>query len=74
MDKATIIDTPEGIAAFGHLQLYYALGLEVKGLKFSRGSVYALVKRTYGFKGNKQRVHDQLKAHLIEIGVLKDDN
>ena len=44
-----------------------ALGLELKGLKHSRGSVYALVKREFGFKGNKQRVWDQLNAHIKEL-------
>lgn len=68
---ATIIDTPEGMAAFRHLQLYHALKLELTGLKFSRGSVYALVKREYGFRGNKQRVFDQLDTLLREKGILK---
>ena len=68
-----MIDTPEGIAAFRHLQVYYALKLELSGLRHSRGSIYALVKREYGFKGNKQRVFDQLDAHLREIGVLTND-
>lgn len=66
-----MIDTSDGLAAFAHLQRYYALKLELTGLKHSRGSIYALVKREYGFKGNKQRVFDQLDAHLREIGVLK---
>jgi hypothetical protein len=67
----TVIDTPGGIAAFRHLQLYYGLKMEVAGMRHSRGSVYALVKRTYGFKGNKANVFAQLDAHLREIGVLK---
>ena len=36
-----------------------ALKLELAGLKHSRGSVYAHVKRTYGLRGNKQSVYTQ---------------
>ena len=43
----------------------HALRLEILGMKHSRGSVYAHIKRTYGLKGNKQSVLDQFTA-LIE--------
>lgn len=36
-----------------------ALSLELKGMKHSRGSVYAHIKRTYGLRGNKQSVYTQ---------------
>lgn len=49
-----------------------ALRLELKGFKHSRGSVYALVKREFGFKGNKQRVYDQLDAWINERYPVKD--
>ena len=42
-----------------------ALKLELKGLKHSRGSVYAHIKRTYGLRGNKQSVYTQF-CELIE--------
>ena len=44
----------------------HALKLEIAGLKHSRGSVYAHIKRTYGFKGNKQSVLDQFTAFIEE--------
>jgi hypothetical protein len=44
-----------------------ALSLECKGLKHSRGSVYALVKREFGFKGNKLSVLNQLKEHITKF-------
>lgn len=50
---------------FHLLQLKYALKLEIVGLRHSQGSVYAYIKRLYGFKGSKQKVLDQLVA-LIE--------
>jgi hypothetical protein len=46
------------------LTLRSALRLEVLGMKHSRGSVYALVKREFGFKGNKRRVLDQLSTYV----------
>lgn len=55
----------ESMEMFRLLQMKYALKLEMKGLKHSRGSVYALVKKQLGFKGNKQKVYDQL-CNLIE--------
>jgi len=42
-----------------------ALKMEIGGLKHSRGSVYAHIKRTYGLKGNKQRVYTQF-CELVE--------
>jgi hypothetical protein len=59
------IDTPEGIELFHMKAQAYALRLEMIGLKHSRGSVYAHIKRTYGLRGSKQKVLDQL-ADLIE--------
>jgi hypothetical protein len=41
------------------------LALELKGMKLTRGvSCYALAKQEFGFKGNKQRVYDQLLAYM----------
>lgn len=51
---------------FNLLQLKYALMLEIKGMHHSQGSVYALVKRRFGFKGNKQKVFDQLVAVIAK--------
>jgi hypothetical protein len=66
-----IIDTPEGIQAFHMLAQYHALKLEIKGLKHSRGSVYAHIKRVYGLKGNKQRVLDQFEQMLKDKGMIR---
>jgi hypothetical protein len=52
----TMITEPE---LFNMLAQKQALKLELKGLKFSRGSVYAHIKRTYGLRGNKERVYTQ---------------
>ena len=58
MEGAIVIDTPSGIEVFQLLRLKAALSLEIKGLKYSRGSVYAYIKRVYGLRGNKQKVYD----------------
>ena len=42
-----------------------ALKLEIAGLKMSRGSVYAHIKRTYHLRGSKQRVYTQF-CELVE--------
>jgi hypothetical protein len=42
-----------------------ALKLEMLGLKHSSGSIYALIKREHGLRGNKQSVYTQY-CELIE--------
>lgn len=37
-----------------------ALSLELQGLSRRGVSAYSIVKREFGFRGNKQRVYDQL--------------
>jgi hypothetical protein len=57
-----IADTPESIAFFHLCAQISALRLEILGLRHSRGSVYAHVKRQYGLTGNKASVLAQLVA------------
>lgn len=54
-----------------HTQLFVmlaqrgALQLEMHGIKMSRGrSAFAVVKETYGFKGNREKVLEQLDAAI----------
>ena len=63
--STTVIDTPEGIRMARLLTLKSALKLETLGMKHSRGSVYALIKREFGLRGNKQRVYTQF-CELVE--------
>ena len=46
------------------LTLRSALKLELKGMKNSRRSAYAIIKEEFGFKGNKQKVYNQLDEHI----------
>jgi hypothetical protein len=66
-----MIDTPEGIAAYRMLALRSMLKLEILGMKHSRGSAYATIKRVFNLKGNKQRVLDQYETLLREKGILR---
>jgi hypothetical protein len=61
-----IMITGDSIDLFNLLRLRSALALECKGMKLSRGpSAYAMVKKAYGLKGNKEKVLDQLNK-IIE--------
>ena len=53
------------------LTLRSALKLEILGMSRRGQSVYALIKKEFGFKGNKQKVYDQIDK-LIQ--KLKDKN
>ncbi len=63
--------TPAEISAFQMLTLKGALKLETLGMKRRGPSAATLVKRQFGFKGNKASLLEQLEAHLREIGVLR---
>jgi len=54
-----MLTTPQEINQYRLLTLYHALKLETLGLKNSRGSVYANIKREFSLKGNKQSVLEQ---------------
>ena len=41
-----------------------ALKLEIKGLKRRGRPAYAIIKDEFGFKGTRQKVYDQFKAHI----------
>ena len=58
--------TGEGITLLRLTMMLRCLGLENKGIKMVRHSVYAQVKRELGFKGNKVAVYDQLANHVRE--------
>ena len=69
MSNSTMIEGDD-IALFQLMALESSLLLETKGLKFSRGlSVYALVKKRYGFKGSKIRVLEQFNTMLNALRV-----
>lgn len=67
-----MVITGEHIDMYRLLVLKSALKLEMLGIKHSAGSVYAIVKKEFGFKGNKQKVLEQLEAYIKEKEVPND--
>lgn len=69
VDKAeglVILDQPHQIRFAQLCARKGALGLELKGLRRSRGqSMYAVCKQAYGFKGSKQKIYQQM-CELVE--------
>lgn len=69
--------TGAGIGMLRETMMLRCLSMEIKGIKMVRHSVYAQVKREYGFKGSKQKVLEQLIAHvktkMQESGASQQD-
>ena len=63
--ESIVLDTPKQIELYHMMTQRSALELEMKGIKHSRGSVYAYIKRMYGLRGNKASVLTQF-CELIE--------
>lgn len=61
--NATHVEVP----IFQLMQWKYGLRLEIQGLKMSRGSVYAHVKKKLGWRGNRQAILTQLEELIEEI-------
>lgn len=59
-----MLDTPEQIKMYRYFVMLSGLKLEIAGLKMRGGSCYAIVKREFGFKGNKTTVYNQLATML----------
>ena len=53
------------------LTLRSALELEILGMKRRGRSVYAIIKQEFGFKGNKQKVYNQIDAYIKKIKESK---
>lgn len=70
MDSAIVLDRPDQIQAARLLALRGMLKLEVKGMK-GKVSIYALIKREFGLKGNKRRVLEQFEEKLRKDGILR---
>jgi len=67
-----MVITGDDIHTFRYLTLRKGLQLELKGMKMSRGkSCYAIIKREFGLKGNKQNVLNQYTELLTKAGVLQ---
>lgn len=63
----------EDIALYRMLALRGALHLEVLGMKRHGRSVYSIVKQEFGFRGNKQKVYDQLCEEIEDIKAAREE-
>jgi len=53
------------------LTLRTGLGLELQGLRMSRGrTCYSIIKNEFNLKGNKQKVYDQFTDIVTAYGLL----
>jgi hypothetical protein len=60
-----MITNPTQIAHFRYCTILRGLGLELKGMKMTRGmTMYSLAKKELGLKGNKTAVYNQLANML----------
>ena len=62
--ETIVLSGSEQITRFRLITLRTALKLELLGMKHSRGSVYALIKKEFGLKGSKQKVYDQFNEFI----------
>lgn len=61
----TMLTNPTQINHFRYLTILKGLGLEIKGLRMSRGmTMYSLIKKELGLKGSRESVYNQLACML----------
>jgi hypothetical protein len=61
----TMLTNPTQIAHFRYCTMLRGLGLELKGMKMSRGmTMYAVIKKELGLKGSKTDVYNELANML----------
>jgi hypothetical protein len=61
----SMLTNPTQIATFRYCTLLRGLGLEIKGMKMSRGiSMYSIIKKELGLKGTKTDVYNDLAMML----------
>jgi hypothetical protein len=63
----TTLHTPHAIHFARLATLRSALSLDTQGLHRRGRSVYSIVKEEFGFRGSKQKVLEQLEAHIDKI-------
>jgi len=65
-----VITKPDDISTFRLLALRSGLKLEIRGLRRSGRSCYAIIKKEFGLKGTKQEVLEQFDEMLAPIDAL----
>jgi len=66
-----MLDKPEEIAVARLLTLRQGLKMEMIGLRLTSKAptCYSIIKKEFGFRGNKAKVLQQLENFLEEIGL-----
>ena len=64
---SSVIPNPYQIEQYRLLVLWRGLGLELKGMKMSRGTSCFKILKGMGMTGTKQQVHDELGKLLGKI-------
>ena len=62
----SIVITGNKIPGARLITLKHMLHLEIKGMKRRGRSAYSIIKEELGFRGSRQRVHDQLEEYINE--------
>ena len=61
----TMLTNPTQINTFRYCTMLRGLGLELKGMKMSRGmTMYSLIKKELGLKGTRESVYNELAMML----------
>ena len=61
----TMLTNPTQIATFRYCTMLRGLGLEIKGMRMSRGmTMYSVIKKELGLKGTKTDVYNELALML----------
>jgi hypothetical protein len=68
-----VITDPNHILQFRMLTLRAGLRLEVKGLRRSGRSFYAIIKKEFGLKGTRESVLAQFDEMLAPFDALKGE-
>jgi hypothetical protein len=64
---SSVITNPNQIEQYRLTVLWRGLGLELKGLKMSRGASCYKILKSMGMTGTKQQVHDELGKLLGKV-------
>ena len=67
VERAVIIDTPEGIAAAQFLARYHALKLEAKGFKRRGRAMWMVCQEAYKIEGGKKDVMKWMNLAYDEL-------
>ena len=69
-----VLDTPHQIEVARMLTLRKGLQLEIKGMRMSGRSCYAIIKRDFGLTGNRAKVLEQFEQLIPNFAEITNAN